>query len=85
VHVEGAGVAIVAVAPNTIQKLLPGDHTVRAARQGGQESELFVSKLYLRSLADHPDIVEIDEKTVVLVGLARVLVGASHDGPHARQ
>ena len=85
VHVERARIAIVTVTPDTIQQLLPRNDAIGASRQHGKECEFLVGELYLYSLTDNSDVVEIDEQMIVFVSLAHRFVRATHHCAHASE
>src|SRR5258708_18801900 len=61
VHVQGASISIVAVAPNTIEQLLASNNAVSTPRQDRQQCKFFVCELDPGSFANHSDVVIIDE------------------------
>ena len=60
VNVERAGIAVIAVAPNVVEEVLASNDAISAFGQYGQQTEFFVRQFHFLSVANDPDIVEIN-------------------------
>ena len=84
-NVERARVAVIAVTPNAVEKLLASDHAIRALGHHREQAELFICQLNFLPVANYPNVVEIDQQMIVFVSLPAGLIHAPHDRAHTRQ
>ena len=82
VDVDGAGVAVLGVAPDVLEQRLAAQHPAGGAGEGAEDLELDVGELRLLAAQGHHAAAEVDRQ---VAALDRLLLGRVADHPRAPQ
>jgi hypothetical protein len=84
VYVQCPSIAVVAITPHIIQKLLACDHTIRTLGEDREQAKFLISELNLAAVTDYANVREVNQQMIVLVCLGAPVRGSSQDRSNPR-